>query len=141
MNLKALQSTFSKAGKVVFIGTRPQRRAAVIDQLAVMAIADRGLEGDRYNNIGGARQVTLILAEHLQCVSSIMGKNVTPEMVRRNIVVAGINILALKGHQFRIGDAVFEYSGECHPCSRTEESLGLGGYNAMRPRGYNSTGN
>jgi MOSC domain-containing protein YiiM len=135
MDLKALQSTFAKAGKVVFIGIRPQRRAAVIDLPAVMAIADKGLEGDRYNNRGGARQVTLIQAEHLQSVSSIMGKNVTPEMVRRNIVVAGINILALKGHQFRIGDAVFEYSGECHPCSRMEESLGLGGYNAMRGHG------
>jgi MOSC domain-containing protein YiiM len=49
--------------------------------------------------------------------------------------VEGINLLALKGKVFRVGEAVFEYSGECHPCSRMEESLGSGGYNAMRGHG------
>jgi MOSC domain-containing protein YiiM len=48
------------------------------------------------------------------------------------VLVEGINLLSLKGKQFRIGEAVFEYSGECHPCSRMEEALGAGGYNAMR---------
>jgi MOSC domain-containing protein YiiM len=50
-------------------------------------------------------------------------------------LVEGINLLSLKGKQFRIGEAVFEYSGECHPCSRMEEALGVGGYNAMRGHG------
>jgi MOSC domain-containing protein YiiM len=49
--------------------------------------------------------------------------------------VKGINLLSLKEKQFRIGDAVLEYSGECHPCSRMEENLGPGGYNAMRGHG------
>jgi len=56
-------------------------------------------------------------------------------LTRRNILVSGINLLALKGKQFQIGDAVFEYSGECHPCSRMEEALGKGNYNAMREHG------
>lgn len=56
-------------------------------------------------------------------------------LTRRNILVSGINLLSLKGKQFQIGDAVFEYSGECHPCSRMEEALGKGGYNAMRGHG------
>jgi MOSC domain-containing protein YiiM len=50
-------------------------------------------------------------------------------------LVEGVNLLSLKGKQFRIGEAVFEYSGECHPCSRMEEALGVGGYNAMRGHG------
>ena len=49
--------------------------------------------------------------------------------------MSGINLLALKGKCFHIGAAVLEYSGECHPCSRMEASLGLGGYNAMRGHG------
>jgi len=44
-------------------------------------------------------------------------------------------LLSLKGKQFQIGDAVFEYSGECHPCSRMEQALGEGGYNAMWEHG------
>jgi MOSC domain-containing protein YiiM len=43
--------------------------------------------------------------------------------------------LSLKDKIFSIGEAVFEYSGECHPCSRMEINLGKGGYNATRGHG------
>jgi MOSC domain-containing protein YiiM len=55
--------------------------------------------------------------------------------VRRNIVVAGINLLALKGRRLRVGAALLEHTGACEPCSRMEEALGPGGYNAMRGHG------
>ena len=58
-----------------------------------------------------------------------------PALLRRNIVVAGLNLLALKGRRFRIGGALLEGSGPCEPCSRMEEALGPGGYNAMRGHG------
>ena len=56
-------------------------------------------------------------------------------MLRRNLVVEGINLLALKKQKFRIGGAVFLTTGLCHPCSRMEKVLGYGGYNAMRGHG------
>ena len=61
--------------------------------------------------------------------------SIDPALTRRNIVVQGLNLLTLKGKKFRIGEALFEYSGECQPCSRMEENLGIGGYNAMRGHG------
>lgn len=101
-----------------------------------MAIADVGLQGDHYNNRGGSRQITIIQAEHLQNVGSYLNKaEIDPALVRRNVIVRGINLLSLKGKHFEIGEALFEYSGECHPCSRMEENLGEGGYNAMRGHG------
>ena len=60
---------------------------------------------------------------------------VKPEQLRRNIVVSGINLLALKDKSFQLGEAVLEFTGLCHPCSRMEENLGVGGYNAMRGHG------
>ena len=59
-------------------------------------------------------------------------ETLAPEVLRRNLVTRGINLLALKDRKFRIGDAVLEMTGECHPCSRLEETLGVGGYNATR---------
>jgi MOSC domain-containing protein YiiM len=50
-------------------------------------------------------------------------------------MVEGINLLALKDRRFRIGSALLEWSGECHPCSRMDETLGTGGYNAVRSHG------
>jgi MOSC domain-containing protein YiiM len=136
MEFKELFGNYTQPGSVIYISIRPKRQEPVDRLEKVLAIKDKGLDGDRYNNRGGVRQVTLIQAEHLKAIASFMGKEeIDPAVVRRNIVVKGINLLSLKEKQFHIGEAVFEYSGECHPCSRMEQNLGHGGYNAMRGHG------
>jgi MOSC domain-containing protein YiiM len=62
-------------------------------------------------------------------------EEVSPKLLRRNIVVSGINLLALKKARFLIGTAELEGTGPCVPCSRMEENLGPGGYNATRGHG------
>ena len=124
---------FPRAGRVEWIGVRPARHVPV-EQVTEVLATDGGLLGDHYG--GGMREVTLIQAEHLPAVASLVGvPRVDPALVRRNIVVAGINLVALKDRRFRIGEALLAYSGPCHPCSRMEEALGAGGYNAMRGHG------
>lgn len=108
-------------------------------QVVEVAMLDpeQGLIGDHYSSrTGGARHVTLIQAEHLAAIAAHLGlESVCPDDVRRNVVVAGINLAALKGRCFRLGEALMEATGECHPCSRMEEILGPGGYNAVRGHG------
>jgi MOSC domain-containing protein YiiM len=136
MELKELQSRMYKAGKVMWIGIRPQRREEMQVLSEVMANNESGLAGDRYKNAKGSRQVTLIQAEHIEAIRSILNQpSIDPGLLRRNIVVSGINLISLKEKKFKIGEALLEYSGECHPCSRMEENLGFGGYNAMRGHG------
>ena len=104
---------------------------------AVQIDPDKGLEGDRFSGrAGNPRQVTLIQQEHLAVIAACLAQeSISPSLLRRNIVVSGINLLALKDKTFRIGDAVLEFSGLCHPCSKMERQLGEGGYNAMRGHG------
>ena len=96
----------------------------------------KGLVGDRYTGGSGKRGVTLIQAEHLPVIAALSGhESVSPALLRRNVVVSGIPLIALKGRRFRIGDVVLEGTDSCDPCSRMEEALGPGGFNAMRAHG------
>ncbi|MDJ0918898.1 MAG: MOSC domain-containing protein [Woeseiaceae bacterium] len=134
--LKTLMDTLPQVGRVEWIGLRPDRRADMQVVDAASAVAEAGLDGDRYSKRGGDRQVTLIQAEHLAAVASMLGiGTVAAESVRRNIVVSGINLLALKDKAFELGGATLACTGLCHPCSLMESTLGPGGYNAMRGHG------
>ena len=135
LSLKDLIQNLPQQGRVEWIGVRPNKKAAlqVVDTVKVLA---KGLEGDHYAGRSGNRSVTLIQAEHIETISSLLHKKrIDPAELRRNIVISGINLLALKGREFKIGTAVLKMTGLCHPCSRMEEILGDGGYNAVRGHG------
>jgi MOSC domain-containing protein YiiM len=135
-SLQQLFNTLPQTGRVRWIGLRPERKAPIISVVSVEAVAGKGLVGDRYNSKNGKRQVTLIQGEHLTAIASLLGcEQIEPELLRRNIVVTGINLLALKDKQFCIGTALLEYTGPCHPCSAMETTFGPGGYNAVRGHG------
>lgn len=134
--LGQLMARFPRAGRVDFIGVRPARGVEVQSVDAVQAVAGRGLTGDRYAGGSGKRGVTLIQAEHLPVIAALAGlQAIDPATVRRNLVVSGIPLIALKGRMFRIGDVLLEGTGPCDPCSKMETALGEGGYNAMRGHG------
>ena len=91
-------------GKVEWIGIRPKRLLKIHSVSEVTANTDTGLEGDHFKKSStGKRQVTLIQQEHLDVVARILGKSdIPPDLLRRNIVVSGINLLALKHQQFQV---------------------------------------
>ena len=129
-----LTSTFPRPGRVEWIGIRPARRQPMV-VLDAVAIGHGGLEGDRRNK-EGIRAVTLIQQEHLPVIAALAGLGeIDPAALRRNIVVSGVSLIALKERRFRIGSVLLEGTGICAPCSRMEEVLGPGGYNAMRGHG------
>ena len=137
-----LLNTMPQEGRVEWIGIRTERRAPIELVEGVEADISQGLIGDRYAGRSGKRQVTLVQYEHLAVIASLLGEKkinkggaLDPARLKRNIVVSGINLLALKGKQFVIGNAVLECTGLCHPCSFMEKTLGDGGYNAVRGHG------
>ena len=119
---------------------RDVSRAPARTVAATRALAGIGLEDDRLGRRGEAelstRQVTLIQHEHLPVIAQLANvAAVDPVALRRNLVVSGLNVLALKNLKIRVGEALLEIVGPCHPCSRMEESIGRGGYAAMRGHG------
>jgi MOSC domain-containing protein YiiM len=134
--LGKLMATLPRPGRVEWIGLRPARGLAMAEVMEAEAVAGKGLVGDRYASGSGKRGVTLIQAEHLPVIATLAGhSNVLPSLLRRNVVVSGLPLIALKERRFRIGDVVLEGTGECDPCSNMEKALGPGGFNAMRSHG------
>lgn len=134
--LGKLMATLPRAGRVEWIGLRPGRSEAMHEVGEVSAVTGVGLVGDRYGGGSGNRGVTLIQAEHLPVIAALSGRDaVSPTLLRRNVVVSGVPLIALKGRRFRIGEVLLEGTEECDPCSNMEKALGPGGFNAMRGHG------
>lgn len=134
--LGQLMATLPRAGRVEWIGLRPKRDVPMQEVGQAQAQAGIGLVGDRYASGSGKRGITLIQAEHLPVIAALAGLDaVRPKTLRRNVVVSGIPLAALKGRRFRIGEVLLEGTDDCDPCSRMEAALGPGGYNAMRGHG------
>lgn len=137
LSFKDLQDTLPQTGKIQQIFIRPEKYSAPLSVTQVSASRKDGLEGDHYRSSGlKKRQVTLIQYEHIATMASLLDMDsLDPALLRRNLVLSGINLLALKDKVFSVGDCELEMTGLCHPCSRMEKALGPGGYNAMRGHG------
>ena len=128
------------AGRVEAIIVRGSPREPARRIAATVAVAGIGLADDRLGQRGEAelstRQVTLIQHEHLPVMAQLAQVSAVDAVaLRRNLVVSGINLLALKNARLQVGEAVLEIVGPCQPCSRMEEAIGPGGYAAMRGHG------
>ncbi|MGJ7565733.1 MOSC domain-containing protein [Variovorax sp. GB1R11] len=145
-DLRELTRQFPRPGRLDAVLLRPARRAPVQSVDEAVALEGRGLQGDRSSGAaqpGGRRQVTLLQAEHLPVIAALCARaEVGADVLRRNLVVSGLNLIAARS-LFRdqplvlcIGaEVLLEISGPCEPCSRMEEALGPGGYNAVRGHG------
>lgn len=136
-SLARLLASLPQTGALRWIGLRPAREQDVVAVKGATVEIGSGLIGDRYRGRADSkRQVTLIQHEHLAVIAKLLGHDVIdPALLRRNLVIGGINLLALQRAQFRIGPVLLEGTGQCHPCSRMEAALGAGGYNAVRGHG------
>lgn len=138
--LKELLNSRPVVGRVEWIGIAKASRDPMQVVQSAKAIEQFGLDGEHHGRPNGKskRQVTFIQQEHLACVQTLLGDSavkVDPGLLRRNVVVSGINLSALRHLTFQIGTAVFQGTGSCPPCSRMDENLGKGGYAAMLGHG------
>src|ERR671916_3101282 len=97
--------------------------------------AGRGFDGDRYAAGAGTftpragrrpgYDLTLIAAEVLDELAAV-GPAVDFAGTRRNVLTRGIDVNALVGRRFRIGDVVCEGRRLCEPCVHLDRLSGPG---------------
>ncbi|HCU1984784.1 TPA: MOSC domain-containing protein, partial [Pseudomonas aeruginosa] len=91
-----------------------------------------GLTGDHPHP---PRQVTLVQWEHIEALGTLLGRPLLPNEMRRNIAVAGINLLSLKDRRFRLGGALLETTGWYQPCGRLEKHIDHRTLKSVREQG------
>ncbi|MGZ6644510.1 MAG: MOSC domain-containing protein, partial [Solirubrobacteraceae bacterium] len=124
-------------GVVEAIAIAPAATAPLIALGAATAVAGRGLEGDRYARGEGTfspgsadgRQLTLVAAEALH------DAGVEPLEARRNVVVRGVDVDALRGRRFRIGEVECVGRRRCEPCAHLQRLTRPGVLRALVHRG------
>ena len=86
---------------------------------SVRARAGRGLEGNRYffDEAAPGRALTLIAAEAVEAMEQEDGISIEPRESRRNVVTRGIDVNALVGKRFRVGDVECHGVELCEPCA------------------------
>ena len=130
-------------GIVSEIYVAPEAGAAPSAVGAAVAVAGRGLEGDRYflgvgsfsRWLGEGRAVTLIEQEAIDAIRRDHGIDLGAGRSRRNVVTAGVVLAELVGRRFRLGTALLRGARLAAPCRYLERRVAPGTYDAMKGRG------
>jgi MOSC domain-containing protein YiiM len=107
-------------GRVEGIFIAPQKGLLPEPVESVRALAGRGLEGNRYffeRDAPAGVALTLIAAEAVEAMEREHGISIEPRESRRNVVTRDVDVNALVGKQFRIGDVVCRGVELCEPCT------------------------
>ena len=129
-------------GRLVAIYTTTVGGASMDSLEEVRAVAGAGLVGDRYatktgefsDNEGRGREVTLIAREAIAAANT-SGVTIAEHETRRNLVTEGVDLDALVGRTFSVGEVVLEGVRDCPPCAYLEGITRPGVRAALKARG------
>jgi len=95
-----------------------------------VAVAGKGLEGDRYfqDDQPPLNQLTLIESEAIEAVAEAdPSLALAPGESRRQLTTSGIDLNALVGREFSVGKVRCRGIELCEPCSHLEQHTGRAG--------------
>jgi MOSC domain-containing protein YiiM len=99
---------------------------------SVVAVAGKGLEGNRYfDNVRPEQELTLIEAEQIEGVAVEHGLRADPAATGRNLLTRGVDLNALVGRRFRVGEAECRGIELCEPCTFFESRTAPGAIKAF----------
>jgi MOSC domain-containing protein YiiM len=124
-------------GRVESIFVTPEHGELPVAVPRVRALAGQGLEGNRYffDEAPPGRAITLIAAEAVEALEREHGISLEPAATRRNVLTRGIDVNALVGRRFRIGEVECEGVELCEPCLHLQSMTKPGVIKGLAHRG------
>ena len=131
----------SGAVEAIFIAERAGERPEPTP--AAELVPGRGVRGDRYftgsgefsHKTGSSRDLTLIEAEAIEGLAAEQGIEIDPEESRRNVLTRGIDLNALVGRTFYVGEVECRGDRLCDPCSHLQSLTRPGVLRGLAGRG------
>jgi MOSC domain-containing protein YiiM len=119
-------------GRVESIHIADTRGAPMHAVDRITAVAGVGLRGDRHAkgasipapDVKDDQQLTLVAGEEIDRLADVFGIFLEPGETRRNVTTRGIDVNALVGRRFRIGDVECEGTRLCEPCQYLTDLVG-----------------
>jgi MOSC domain-containing protein YiiM len=110
---------------------------------SAVAVPGQGLLGDRYQTGTGEwsydprlyDDVTLVAVEALAAAGAEYGVRLEAGLSRRNLETSGVDLDALIGRRFLVGEVVLRGERPCEPCSYLDRVTGQPAKEALRGRG------
>jgi MOSC domain-containing protein YiiM len=117
--------------------------AAPVAVAEAEAVPGRGLRGDRYFEGSGTfwaagkngQDLTLIGVEALDALRAEAGIELDPAAARRNVLTRGIDLNALVGVRFRVGEVECQGQRLCDPCAHLQRVTEPGVLRGLADRG------
>ena len=105
-------------------------------------VVDGGVAGDRYcrgaghfSRVGDGHPVTLVAARAVAAAERATGADLSPGWHRRNLVVDGVALGAVRDATLAVGRARLRVTCDRPPCAHLESTLGVAGVaDALRGR-------
>ena len=120
-------------GSVVSLYIAPEPAGPMISVAEVRALADRGLEGDRFFRGSWAaakrpdKAVSLIEEEVLEMAAAEHQVTIAGEKTRRNILTRGVPLIELLDRDFMIGNVAMRGIRLFEPCGHLEKVSHISG--------------
>jgi MOSC domain-containing protein YiiM len=124
-------------GRVEGIFVTPEHGELPVAVPSVRALAGRGLEGNRYffDDAPPGRAITLIAAEAVESIENEHGISLEAAATRRNVLTRGVDVNALVGKRFRVGEVECEGVELCEPCAHLQSLTQPGVIKGLTHRG------
>lgn len=117
---------------------QPAGEHEILEVDSVECVSGRGLRGDRFFDFKEdyKGQVTLFAWEVFEKLRNEQGKlGLAPAVLRRNVIVEGLELNDLIGNQFALQGVTLEGTGECKPCYWMDQAVGSGAEAWLKGRG------